>query len=132
MKHKSRQEIESAVAEAMTKFLRKQMGERAAGVITEVASDAIIVRVKGIMPPAERYLIKNQEGMKLLKELKEKLIERAKPLLEAMIKNLIDAEVVDIYSSFNPASNEHIEIFTLDRSFDDSCKVSRKKELKNA
>lgn len=120
MKYKSKQEIESAVSEAMTKFLKEQMGEQAAGVITEVASDAIIVRFKGIIPPAERYLIKNQEGMKLIKELKEKLIERAKPLLEAMIKNLIEADIVDIYSSVNPASNEHVEIFTLDRSFDDS------------
>ena len=128
MKYKSKQEIESAVGEAMIKFLKEQMGEQAAGVITEVAADAIIVRFKAIMPPAERYLVKNQEGMKLIKELKEKLIERAKPLLEAMIKNLIDAKVVDIYSSFNPANNEHIEIFTLSKSFDDSWKFSKEKK----
>jgi uncharacterized protein YbcI len=127
MKHKSRQEIESAVSEAMTKFLKEQMGERATCVITEVASGAIIVRFKGIMPPAERYLIKDQEGMKLIKELKERLIERAKPLLEAMIKNLIGAEIIDTYSSFNPKNNEYINIFTLDKGFEDWCNTVEEK-----
>jgi uncharacterized protein YbcI len=119
MKRKSKQEIESAVSEAMAKFLKEQMGEQAAVIATEVEADTIIVRFKGVMPPAERHLIKNQKGMKLIKELKEKLIERAKPLLEAMIKNLIDAEVIDIHSSFDPASGERIEIFTLSESFEE-------------
>jgi len=118
MKSKSKQEIEYAVSEAMIKFLKEQMGEQAEAVVVQVVGDAIIVRFKGIMPPAERFLVKNQEGMKLIKELKEKLIERAKPLLEAIIKNLIDAEVVDIHSSFDPGTGERIEIFTLDKDLE--------------
>ena len=118
MKSKSKQEIEYAVSEAMIKFLKEQMGEQAEAVVVQVVGDAIIVRFKGIMPPAERLLVKNQEGIKLIKELKEKLIERAKPPLEAMIKNLIDAEVVDIHSSFDPASGERIEIFTLNKDLE--------------
>lgn len=118
MHSKSKQEVESAISEAMTKFLKEQMGEQSEAVTVRVAGDAIIVRFKGILPPAERRLVKNQEGMKLIKELKEKLIERAKPLLEVMIKNLIDAEVVDIHSSFDPLAGERIEIFTLDKSLE--------------
>jgi len=68
-------------------------------------------------------LVKNQEGMKLIKELKEKLIERAKPLLEVMIKNLIDAEVIDNHSSFDPATGERIEIFTLNKNLEKASTV---------
>jgi len=118
MDTKSKQEIESAVSEAMTKFLKEQLGEQAKTAVAQIANDAIIVRFKGIMSPAERLLVKNHEGMKLIKELKEKLIERAKPLLEAMIKNLINAEVVDIHSSFDPATGARIEIFTLDKDLE--------------
>ena len=123
MNGKTKQEIESAVSEAMTKFLKEQLGEEAEAAIVQVAGDAIIVRFKGVMPPAERLLVKNQEGMKLIKELKEKLIERAKPLLEVMIKNLIDAEVVDIHSSFDPGTGERIEIFTLNRNLEKTREV---------
>ncbi|MBU3912179.1 MAG: DUF2294 domain-containing protein [Candidatus Omnitrophica bacterium] len=118
MNGKTKQEIESAVSEAMTKFLKEQLGEEAETVTVQVADDAIIVRFKGVMSPAERFLVKNQEGMRLIKELKGKLIERARPLLETMIKNLIDAEVVDIHSSFDPTTGERIEIFTLNKDLE--------------
>ena len=118
MNGKTKQEIKSAVSEVITKFLKEQLGEETESATVLVAGDAIIVRFKGVMSPAERFLVKNQEGMRLIKELKGKLIERARPLLETMIKNLIDAEVVDIHSSFDPATGERIEIFTLNKDLD--------------
>ena len=118
MNGKTKQEIKSAVSEVITKFLKEQLGEEAEAAAVLVAGDAIIVRFKGVMSPAERFLVKNKEGMRLIKELKGKLIERARPLLETMIKNLIDAEVVDIHSSFDPTTGERIEIFTLNKDLD--------------
>ena len=115
---KSKKEIESAVSEAMTKFLKVQMGEQAADVITQIVGDAIIVRFKGVLPPAERHMVKNQQGESLIKELKVKLIEEAKPLLEVIIKDLTAAEVVDVHSSFNVESDERVEIFTLDKNLE--------------
>lgn len=122
MDGKSKQKIESAISEAMTKFLKEHMGEQAEAILTQVVRDTIIVRYKGILPPAERHLAKNQEGVKLIKELKDKLIERAKPILEIMIKDLTKTEVVDIHSSFNIETGERIEIFTLDKDLE---KISR-------
>lgn len=115
---KSKREIESAVSEVMTEFLKEQMGEEAEAVITQVVGDTIIVRFKGVLPPAERHMAKDQEGVKLIKELKAKLIERVRPILEAMIKNLTDAEVVGIHSSFDVERDERIEIFTLDKDLE--------------
>jgi uncharacterized protein YbcI len=118
---KSKQEIEFIVSEAVTKFLKEQMGEEAEAVITQVMGDTIIVRFKGILPPAERYMVKNPQWMKLIKELKGKLIEKAKPRLQALIGNLTDAEVIDIHSSFNAETGERMEIFTLDKDLEKSC-----------
>jgi len=118
MDPKSKQQIESAVSEAMSKFLKEQMGEQAEAVISQVVGDTIIVRFKGVLPPAERQLTKNQEGVKLIKELKGKLIERAKPLLETLIRNLTGAEVIDIHSSLDAGTGERIEIFTLNKNLE--------------
>jgi uncharacterized protein YbcI len=118
MDGRSKQAIESAVSQVMDKFLKEQMGEQAEAVITQVVGDTIIVRFKSVLPPAERHLAKGEEGIRLIKELKEKLIERAKPLLEALIGDLTKAEVVDIYSSFDPETGERIEVFTLDRDLE--------------
>ncbi len=112
---KTKQQIESLISQAMKDFLKEQMAEEVEQVCAEVIEDAIIVRFKGVLPPAERLLVKDQRGLELIKELKEKLIEKVKPFLEEMIKNLIEAEVLDIHSSFNPATGERIVIFTLDK-----------------
>ncbi|MBN1622020.1 MAG: DUF2294 family protein [Endomicrobiales bacterium] len=105
--------VETEISQAMAKLLEQKMGEYASTVTTEALVDTIIVRFKGILPPAEKVLIKNYEGLKLIKELKEKLIEKARPSMEIMIKTITGIEVEDVYSSFNAEENERIEVFTL-------------------
>ena len=115
---RSKQGIESVISQAMTRFFKEQIGERPETVITQVVGDTIIVRLKGVLPPAERHIAKDKEGVKLIKEIKVKLTERAKPLLEVMIRNLTGAEVVDIHSSFNVETDERIEIFKLNKDLE--------------
>jgi uncharacterized protein YbcI len=120
---KSKQEIESKINEAMTIFLKEQMVEEAQEVITQVVGDTIIVRFKGVLTPAERQLGKDPDGAKLINELKGKLIEKAKPLLEPLIENLTEAKVVDMHFSFNVQTGERIEIFTLNKDLEKSCQI---------
>jgi len=108
-------EVASAVGEAVRKFMNSHMGECAAEIFTQVVDDAIIVRLKGVFPPAESNLCREDKGIKLIKELKEKLMEIAKPLLKVIIEDLVEAKVLDIHSSFNPQAGEHVEVFILDR-----------------
>jgi len=116
---RSKKGIESIISQAMARFFKEQISERPEVVITQVVGDTIIVRLKGVLPPAERHLAKDKEGGgKLIEELRVKLIERAKPLLEVMIRNLTGAEVVDLYSSFNAETGERIEIFTLNKDLE--------------
>ena len=107
--------VEAAICQKLTVILKEQIGEQIETATTEVADDTIIVRFKGILPPAERMMAKKEEGMELIKELKEKLIEKIKPLLEQTIKELTGAEVADIHSSFNPETGERVEVFTLNK-----------------
>ena len=123
MNGKSKQEIESGVNEAMTKFSKEQLGEQAEQVITQVVGDTIIVRFKGVLPPAERHMIKDQEGERLIKEVKGKLIEKVRPLLETLIQKLTNAQVIDIHSSFDVETDERIEIFILNKDLEKVCQV---------
>ena len=112
---KPKQDIEAAICQKLTMILKEQIGEQVETATAEGVDDTIIVRFKGILPPAERMMAKKEDGMELIKELKEKLIEKIKPLLEQTIKELTGAEVVDIHSSFNLETGERIEIFTLNK-----------------
>lgn len=118
MEGTDKKEIGSMVGEAMTKFLKEQMGEQAETVRVQIVENAIIIRFKGILPPAERHMANDQEGLKLIKELKEKLIETTKPLLEKMIKDLTNVDVLGTYSSLDPTTDERIEIFVLNKDLE--------------
>lgn len=111
--NKSKQNIESAISETVKRFFREHMGEQAETVTTKVVGDTIIVRFKDVLSPAERHMINDHQGGPVIKDLKGKLIEKAKPLLEVMIKNLTVAEVVDIHSSFDAETGERIEVLVL-------------------
>ena len=112
---KPKQNIEAMICQKLIMILKEQIGEQVETANAQVLGDTIIVRFKGILPPAERMMAKKEEGMELIKELKEKLIEKIKPLLEQTIKELTEADVVDIHSSFNPETGERVEIFTLNK-----------------
>ena len=113
MKLRTKQEIEKAIKETITQFLETQLGDRLEAVITHIEDDAIVVKFKDILPPAEKRLIRHDEGTRLIKELKEKLIEKAKPNLKAAVENLIGVEITDIHSIFNETTGEVIVFFTL-------------------
>lgn len=111
-----RQKTESKICDAVRRFFEEQMGEYADVVTAKVVGDAIIVRFKDVLSPAEKHMINDQQGGAAIKDLKEKLIEKIKPLLEVMIKNLTAAEVVDIHSSFESKTGERIEVFVLNKN----------------
>jgi uncharacterized protein YbcI len=118
MKTRTKQGIEKAIKETTTQFLETQLGDRLEAVVAQVEEDAIVVKFKDILPPAEKRLIRQDEGTRLIKELKEKLIEKIKPSLKVAVENLIDVEITDIHSIFNETTGEVIIFFTLKNALD--------------
>lgn len=117
MAAKSKQEIESAVSAQLSKFLEEQMAEQVETITTQFIEDTIIVRLRDLLSPAERCLIKDWEGLKLIKELKTKLMEGSKDSLKTLIKDLTGVDVVDIHSSFNTENSELVIVFSMAKNF---------------
>jgi uncharacterized protein YbcI len=111
----SKKAIKSTINKELLKLLKEHLGEEAKTVSSEVVDETIIVRFKGVLPLAEKYLSEEPGGAKLIHELKMKLIEEVKPALELCIEEATEAKVTDIHSSFNLAMGERIEIFTLNK-----------------
>lgn len=121
MKIKTKQMVESMVSESMSKFLNEQMGEQAENVNTQIIGDIIIVRFENVLYPAEKQLVRTQEGALLIKELKLKLSEGIMPHLKVMINALTNAEVVEVYSNISLTNGARIEIFILNKNLEKTC-----------
>ena len=105
--------IEIKISQAMAKLIETNLGEYADKVVSEVLGDTIIVRFKVVFPPAEKQMVRNQSGSRMLMEAKAKLIQSIKPLMSQKIKDITGMEVIDIYSSLDFDQDERMEVFTL-------------------
>ena len=113
MNEKSKKAVEQRIDQEMKNFLENYIGEHPKTVNTQIVGDTIIVRFKSVLPPAERNMIRNREGAKTIKELKEKIYSEATPLLKELIESVTGIEVAEVHSSFDVKTDERMEVFTL-------------------
>jgi uncharacterized protein YbcI len=111
-------QLEAEISDAITKFEREYMGRGPADARTYLVEDLVIVRLRGVLTPAEQQLAKAEDparGRRLIKEVRDELIESARVLLEAVIKDLTGCEVVSMHTDISTTLGERIIVFVLDR-----------------
>jgi uncharacterized protein YbcI len=88
---KTQGEIESEISECMGRFEQEYMGRGPKDVRAHLIGDLIVVRLSGVLTTAEQHLVRTlpgEKGRDLLKEVRSRLIEIARPTIEAMIKGI--------------------------------------------
>jgi uncharacterized protein YbcI len=114
MPQKSVGQLEALISEAMVKFEREHMGRGPAKTTSRYLDNFIIVRLEGVLTPAELQLAKDPPGVKLLKEVRTLLIEGASNMLKETISSITQRQVISLYSDISSITGERIIIFTLD------------------
>jgi uncharacterized protein YbcI len=65
---------------------------------------------------AEQHLVKTlppEKGRDLLKQVRTQLIEIARPVLEAMIRDVTGAKVLSLHHDISTVTGEEVVLFTL-------------------
>ncbi|MHC4593189.1 MAG: Na-translocating system protein MpsC family protein, partial [Planctomycetota bacterium] len=110
-------QLEAAISEAVTKFEREFKGRGPSEVRTYIVQDLIVVRLKGVLIPAEEHLLADGDtaaGRELVKHVREALIEKGRPRLESMIAELTGRRVMSLHADISTKANERVIVFTLD------------------
>mgnify|MGYP000974561556 FL=1 len=119
--------IEAEISDALVRFEKEYMGRGPAETRTYIIEDMVIVRLKGVLTRAEEQLTKSDEGLALVKQVRVKLLEEARRLLEAIIGDLTGSAIVSMHTDISTATGERIIIFTLDRNFEEKILSGREK-----
>jgi uncharacterized protein YbcI len=109
-------EIESAVAQAMSRFEQEYMGRGPKDVRVHLIADLVVVRLSGVLTPAEQHLVRTlpaEKGRDLLKEVRRHLLEIARPALVAMIRGITAVDVISLHHDISTVTGEQFVIFTL-------------------
>jgi uncharacterized protein YbcI len=110
---KTRGQLEAEIATAITQFDREHLGRGPHLVRAWILQDMILLRLQGVLTPAEETLARDPEGHHLIKEVRRQLIEGSRSLLDEMILRLTGVEVVSLHSDMSIKRGERIIVFTL-------------------
>jgi uncharacterized protein YbcI len=106
-------ELEAEVSANITKFEREHLGRGPKEVRTWIIQDMILVRLRGVLTPAEEKLASDPDGHHLVKEVRTRLIEGSRPILDEMIERLTGIKMVSLHSDISLRQGERIIVITL-------------------
>jgi uncharacterized protein YbcI len=110
-------EAESAISQAIVKFEREYMGRGPEDAKTNIFDEVVFVRLQGVLTPAERHLAKAEDsagGRKLIKEVRQELLEKARFLLETIIIDVLGCKIKSMHTDISTLTGERIIVFTLE------------------
>jgi uncharacterized protein YbcI len=115
---KTKGETEAQISEAIVQFEIDYMGRGPKEVRSYIVEDMVLLRLKGVLTPAEQQLVKSSEGSELVKKMRATLIEKAKPLLFQVIGDITGSKIVNLYTDISTASDERVLMFELEQSLE--------------
>jgi len=113
---KTQGEIESGICDGISRFEQEYMGRGPKEIHAHLVGDLLVVRLGGVLTAAEQHLVKalvGDKGRDLLKQVRTHLIETARPVMEAMIRDITGVPVVSMHHDISTVTGEEVVLFTL-------------------
>lgn len=109
---------EAAISDEMMAFQHEFVGRGPDRIRTRIIEDLVIVRSFDVLTPAEKQLTATFEGCRLIKALRQQVLEAGRSILEPIVQKHTGAEVISVHSDISTKSGEWLDVFVLDRSFE--------------
>jgi len=110
---KTKGQLEAQIATAITQFDREHLGRGPHVVRAWIIQDMILLRLQGVLTPAEEKLARDAEGHRLIKEVRKQLLEGSRDMLDEMIRSITGVPVLSLHSDMSIKRGERVIVFTL-------------------
>jgi uncharacterized protein YbcI len=115
----TRGQTEAEFTKAIIKFEKEYLGRGPLEARTFFLNDMIVVRLRGILTPAEAKLAENREGQILVKETRRQLFESSRPLLERIVRDVVGCGIISLHTDMSTKTGERVVVLTVDTNLDD-------------
>ena len=115
---KTKGEIEAEISRAIVQFEIDYMGRGPKETRTHIVEDLVVVRLKGVLTPAEEQLSKSIDGKELVKKMRATLIDKARPLLYQVIGDIAGTKILDLHTDISTESGERVFVFALENNLE--------------
>ena len=113
----TKSDTEREISQAIIQFEKEYMGRGPLQAKVFIIEDMVLVRLKNVLTPAELKLSDSENsdrGRHLIKEVRQELIEEARPLLDKVIKDITGINVTSLHTDISSKTGERIIVFTLE------------------
>ena len=107
--------METSIRNAIIKFEQEFMGRGPDDVRAFIVRDLVVVRLKGVLTPAERQLAKTAEGVDMVKRLRQNLIAQGRDKLCEQVSEITGAKILGVFTDIDVQIGERVFVFTMDR-----------------
>ncbi|MBU4274174.1 MAG: DUF2294 domain-containing protein [Kiritimatiellae bacterium] len=114
---KTKGQLEAEISEAIIKFEKEYMGRGPEETKSYLIDDMVLVRLRGVLTPAEKNLAKidgSTQGRALIKQVRIELLEKARCMLEVLVQDITGCEIRSMHTDISTSTGERVIIFTLD------------------
>ena len=118
MKSKTRGEVEDEFSKAIVKFEKEYLGRGPLEARTFLIDDMVLIRLRGVITPAERKLAESHEGLLLVKETRRQLFESSRPLIEEITKQIVGCKIISLHTDMSAKTDERVIVLTVDTNLD--------------
>jgi uncharacterized protein YbcI len=115
-------QIEADISMAMTKFEKEHLGRGPKNVRTYIIEDMILIRLIGVLTPAEQKLATEVDGAQIVKQSRRRLIESSRSIIENIINETTGAKVQTLHTDISSRTGERIFVLGLDRNLENEFK----------
>jgi uncharacterized protein YbcI len=111
-------QIKDNIAKQVTKFYVDTIGQGPENTRIYILEDMIIVRLKGKLLPIEEKLLEGENGVGLVKDIREKLHQILTTHLGQIVSDVTGRQVISSHSDISTKTGEMLEVFILDENYE--------------
>ena len=119
MSKPTRGEVEASLANAITQFEKDHLGRGPVEARVYVIEDMVLVRLRGVLTPAEIKLAKTPEGNVLIKQVRTQLLESSRTILEEIVQQVTGCCIISLHSDISVKTGERVIVFTLSQNLEE-------------
>ncbi|MFQ5677114.1 MAG: DUF2294 domain-containing protein [bacterium] len=116
----SKGQLEAEISAAITQFEKEHLGRGPKEARTFIIQDMVLIRLKGVLTPSEVKLARDEGGAQLIKQMRLRLIESSRPLLEQIIEEKSGARVTTVHTDISTQTGERVFVLGLDINLEKS------------
>ena len=114
MPPKTRGQLEAEFTQAIIKFEKEYLGRGPLEARTFFIQDMVLVRLRGVLTPAEMKLAESREGQTLVKETRRQLFETSRALLDEIVRQILACEPISLHTDMSTRTGERVVVITVD------------------